>query len=228
LGYEITREKANQCMDTFKESWKVTFGTIGLLVGAWFCSLLLPVFLLAIGTGLGALLDHVAGHRGSGIFTLLGMVVPGLLIGCLYGGRMRIVLGVVDQRGPKFSELLLPIPLMINTCIAFVISTAAVGLGSMALVLPGAFLYVKLQLAPFFILDHDVGFMTALKMSWKETGPIFIQLALLDLIFFVLSWVTGFTFVGPFLILIVSEVAAAIVYRKWLGANQTPAITVEE
>jgi hypothetical protein len=230
MGYEITKEKTEQCMATFKESWTVSLQNALILVGGWFFSLLLPVLYLGLGVTIATLIEKLLFHmRGPGILTLVGLLLPGVAIGCLYGGRMHIVLGVVDNAKPKLSYLLLPARTMMQALVVLVICTTAVGLGGMCMILPGAFLYVRLQMAGYYVVDQDMDAISAIKKSWQATGPIFIQLALLDLIFFILSSVSGFTGVGPFIVLIVSEVAAGLVYRKWvMGAEQVPLIEPAE
>lgn len=227
MGYEITKDKAVYAVETLKQSGTVTVQNIVPLLLAWLVSLAGPVVLLAIMAPIGALIDHAMGFRTAGLGTLIGLVVPGLMIGGFYAGWIYVSLKAA--RGIKIhkEDVIRPLDQMLSAFAVLVITTVICGLLSFTVVIP-AFLFLKWQLAPYYIVDKGLGPIQALKQSWNDTNAFFIQLAILDLIFFGIQALLGFTIIIPFLAHIALSVATAIVYDQWLGnAGQTKLTKVQ-
>lgn len=219
----MMKRRAIYAFDTFKQSWLMSFAQFFPLCGAWIASLAGPVFLLAMGVLFGALIDNMVFHtHGPGFITFLGTVIPGLLIGWLWGGWIYISLKVARGLPVHFGDLFRPAQQIVSTFILLIISTTLIGLGTMIFVLPGAFLFLKWQLAPYYVVDRNYGPIQALKQSWNDTNVLLLPLAILDLMFVGLQTVTSATIVGPFLCHIALAVATAIVYNVWLTDEKNP------
>lgn len=215
MGYEITKDKAVYAVDTLKQSATLTLQNIMPLLLAWVVSLAGPVVLLAIMAPVGALIDHALGFRTAGLGTLVGLLIPGVMIGGFYAGWIYVCLKA--SRGQRITkeDMFRPLDQMLSAFAVLVITTVCCGLLSFTVVIP-AFLFLKWQLAPYYIVDRGLGPIQALKQSWSDTNPIFIQLAILDLILFAAQFALGFTIFIPIFVHLALSVASAIVYTRWL------------
>ncbi|MBZ0185539.1 MAG: hypothetical protein K8F91_04740 [Candidatus Obscuribacterales bacterium] len=223
MEIQLVKERTVYALGTFSQSWVCCFKEFFPLFGAWFVSTFMPVVFLVITVALGLGLDMgVIGKEGPGWWTLLGLVIPGVLIGCFYAGWIYVALKVARGIPVKPTDIFRPLNQALNSLFAVCIIVSAVSIGLMFFVLPGAMLFLRLQLAPFFIVDQNMGAIEAIKRSWEETRRMFVPLALLDLMFYGLGLVTTSVIFGPFLCNMGLTVATALVYAKWLTDENHP------
>jgi len=225
MGYEVStglmKQRATYALATLRDSWVLGAQQFLPLLGAWALSLGVPVAILLFGTFGGLLIDHALGFKNGGFVTLAMLLLPGFLIGGLYAGWALISLKVARGMPCKISDLVRPLPQALSGLAVLCITSIFIGLGSF-LVIPGALLFLKWQLAPYYIVDRGYGPMQALRQSWHDTDRIFIPLAILDLIFVGISALAGFTIIGPIACHMALAVASALVYSRWLTDESNP------
>jgi hypothetical protein len=223
MGTDLTlvKDRAFYALDTLKESWLLTAKRFFPLFLSWALSLGFPVALIIFGGIAGGIADHMAGSRTAGFFTLIGLLIPGALIGWMWAGWNLICLKVARGIDTRMSDLIRPLPQILSAFVVLVISTICIGALSW-LVIPGALLFLKWQLAPFYIVDRNYGPFQAMKASWHDTDRVFIPLALLDLAFVGLSMASTPLIFGPILCTLAMGVASAIVYNAWLADESHP------
>lgn len=221
MGTELIKARAIYAVDTLKETAILTFQQFFPLLLGWFMSLGGPVVLLGILAFVCAMLDHMVFHTKNSWFTLLGLVVPGVLIGWLYAGWILITLKVARKLPIRMGDLLRPLPVVLNCLGVLLITTIAMGLTSW-LVIVAPLLFLKWQLAPYFVIDRGFGPIQALKQSWRDTDRIFAPLAIANLAIYGVMLLSTPTFVGPIICHIMSGVLSALVYTRWLTDENNP------
>lgn len=221
MEYQLIKSRTTYALGTVKDAWVLCFHEFFPLFIAWAASLAGPVLLLGLGVVVGGVADRMMGFKHAAWGTLGGLLVPGLLIGWLWAGWIYVSLKVARSVPVKFSDIFRPLGQTLSAFVVLVISSTLIGLLSF-LVIPGALLFLKWQLAPYYIVDRGYGPIKALKQSWEDTKTIFIPLVLLDLIFFGLHTASAVTVFGPFLCHMALAVATAVVYSKWLIDDNNP------
>ena len=225
MKFELTdvKEHSFYALETLKDSWVLTAKQFFPLFIGWFLTLGGPLLAACILSALGFGIDKVVFHLPKGgLFTVFGLMVGVFAIGGFWAGWAKIALKVVRGIPTKMGDVLCSPGQMLSGLIALSLSTIAIGLTSW-LVIPGALLFLKWQLTPYYIVDQNCGPIEALKRSWHATdNAIFIPLAVLDLIFFGLSTASGCLIVGPIICHMALAVASALVYTRWLTDEHAP------
>ena len=219
-----TKERVFYALGTLKDSWVLTIRRFFPLFLSWALSLFFPFVLLALGLFFGLMADHMA-DREVGIWTLSGLLVPGALIGWMWAGWNLVCLKVARGIEVRWTDLFRPVSQILSALVVLVLSSTCISLLSL-LVVPGALLFLKWQLAPFYIVDRNYGPIQALNASWRDTDRVFVPLALLDLAFFGLNTVTAPLVFGPVLCCLAMGVASALVFNKWLADEAHPDLKV--
>jgi hypothetical protein len=221
MGNELIKARAIYAVDTIRETAVLSFQQFFPLLIGWFVSLGGPVALLAFGAIVGAILDKMVFHTKAGGFTLIGLLIPGLLIGWFYGGWALLTLKVARRLPISVKDLFRPIPVILNCLAVLVITTICMGLtGWLVIVAP--LLFLKWQLAPYYVIDRGYGPIQALKQSWHDTNRVFAPLALADLMLYGAMMLSTPTIVGPIICHMLSGVLSALVYSKWLTDENNP------
>lgn len=206
-------------LDVLKDSFCLGLKQFFPLLGAWFFSLGGPVFLLGVGVVVGQIIDRLHGYRQAGPATLVGLIVPGLIIGCCWAGWTYVTLKIARGLPVKVSDVVRPINQVFSGLAVLLISTPLIGIGLM-LVIPGALLFMKWQLAPYYVVDQNYGPIRALKQSWRDTDRLFVPFGILDLMFAGLHAASGVTIIGPIFCHMALGVASALVYTKWVQNDE--------
>ena len=201
-------------LDVLKNSGNLLLQNFFPLLFGWALSLGLPVAILLTGVLVGRIVDQIAIHK-AGYATLVGLLIPGLLISAFWTGWNKITLKVARAERVRFSDIWCTIPQMLSGVVALVITSSLIGIGT-SLVIPGALLFLRWQLVPYYIVDQGDNPFRALSRSWHDTSRIFIPLGLLNLVFLGLHTVSAATIVGPLICHMMLGVASAIVYDKWV------------
>lgn len=221
MGTELMKRRAIYAAETLRDSAVLTFKQFFPLLGAWALTVAVPVGVLFFGIMAAMMADRMAGFREGGFATLAVLVSGIAVLGALFAGWIVISLKVARGLACKMSDLIRPVPQIMSAFVVLLITTSLVGIGSF-LIIPGALLFLKWQLAPYYVVDRGYGPIQALKQSWSDTDRIFWPLAILDLIFLGLSSASGFTLIGPAICNMALAVASAIVYNKWLTDENNP------
>lgn len=222
MANELIKARAVYAVDTLKQTAVLSFHQFFPLLLGWAISLGGPVFVIIISGIIGGILDHAIFHaRGPGLCTLVGLLTGGALIGGFYAGWIVMTLKVARGLPIKVSDILRPLPQIINTGIVLVITTICMGLLG-PLVIAAPLLFLKWQLAPYYVVDRGYGPIQALRQSWHDTNRLFAPLAIADLIIYGLMMVSTAVIVGPIICHMLSGVLSAIVYNKWLTDENNP------
>lgn len=227
MELEVVKKTGNYTMEVMKQSGLLSVRQFFPLLVAWALTLLGPLCLGGVSVILGLIADKLMGFQHPAWATLLGLVVPVLLIGWFWAGWIYVTLKIARGLSPRFTDLFRPVSQSCSAFLVLIITTVAIGLGLMCFVLPGAYLFLKWQLAPYYIVDRDYGPIQALGQSWKDTDRLFAPMSVLDLAFWVLQTAVGPTVVGPFLCFMWQGVSTGLVYNNWLVDEDVISITDE-
>ena len=206
-------------LELLKESGTLSLQQAFPLVGAWAVSLFGPVVLMGVGALVGLFIDKMIFHtKDAGPASLLGLLIPGLLIGGFYAGWIYITLKIARRDKVHIGFIVRPLSQMLSGAGVLILSTIATALPSFTMigVVLSPVIFLKFQLAPYFVVDQGLGPIQAMKRSWIETNRIWIPLAILDLCFLGVSTALGFTLIVPFAVFMIQSVATALVYMRWV------------
>jgi uncharacterized membrane protein len=225
MELEVVKKAGIHSFEVFKQAWLLGARKFIPLVIAWFLTLPLPLFIGAVLFLLGLMADRLMGAHGPGWATVLASAVLLIMIGWCWAGWNYVCLKIARGISPRFSDLFRPVSQCSSGFLALMVTSVAIGLGMMCFVLPGAYLFLKFQFTPFYIVDRDMGPLEAMKQSWRDTDQLFVPLALMDLMFWSLHFISGAIFIGPFLCFMAHQVANAIAFNKWLADEEVSTIT---
>lgn len=222
LNLTLAKRRTTYAIATFCDTWVVSVRRFFPLFLAWGVSGALPVAILIVTVILGGVFDWKAGFGHPAWGTVVGMLIPAIFIGGLWAGWNYIALKVVRGIPVKASDIFRPLNQTLSALVALAISSVLIGLGTMLFVIPGALLFMRFQLAAFYIVDRNYGPIRALKQSWDDTERVFVQLGLLDLMMLGVATLSAPLVFGPLMAHIASTVASAEVYSKWLTDENNP------
>ena len=222
MGTELIKARAVYAIGTLKETAVLSFHQFFPLLLGWAISLGGPVFLLLVSGIVGGILDHSLLHaHGPSIFTLAGLLTGGALIGGFYAGWILLTLKVARGLPIRVSDIIRPLPQILSAGVVLVITTICMGILS-PLVIASPLLFLKWQLAPYYVIDRGYGPIQALRQSWHDTNRLFAPLALADLIVYGLMMLSAPLIFGPIICHMLSGVLSALVYNKWLTDENNP------
>lgn len=221
LKLELIKQRSTYAVETFLESWMVGAKKFFPLMGAWAITLLLPVIFMIIGVFVGLAIDFVIGFKKGGLFTLLGLLIPGALMGWLWPGWMYVCLKIARGVDVKMTDVFRPISVAFSGIVSLAITSVLISIGSI-LVIPGALLFLKWQLVPFYIVDKGYGPIQAMQQSWHDTDRLFFTLGIMDLLFVGVFMLVSPTVFGPLIMHMGFSMASALVYHKWLTDDNHP------
>lgn len=221
MKLELVKKRSVYALDTFVDSWVLGAKKFFPLLGAWAICLFVPVVLLVLGVLGGLALDALNGFHRGGLFTLIGLLIPGVMIGWMWAGWNYVCLKIARGIPVKMTDVFRPLPEALSGLAALSITSVLIGLG-MIFVVPGVLLYLKWQLVPFYIVDRKYGPIKAMKQSWKDTDRLFITLGLMDLLFAGVFMLISATVFGPLALAMAFTMASALVYHNWLTDNDHP------
>lgn len=221
MKLDLVKKRSTYALDTFVDSWVLGARQFFPLLGAWAITLLVPVILMVVGVACGLGIDALNGFHKGGLFTLIGLLVPGLMIGWMWPGWMYVCLKLARGIPVKFTDVFRPLPEAISGIVALSITSVLIGLG-MFFVVPGVLLFMKWQLVPFYIVDRKYGPIKAMKQSWHDTDRLFFTLGMMDLLFAGVFTLISATVFGPLALSMAFSMASAMVYHKWLTDNDHP------
>ena len=156
--------------EVFGTSWKHTKSQIWVLVG------------LFIGFSILSMIVTLFGMPAQG--SIVGRVIVqivSLLISCIFMlGYVKNIFQALDGEEPQFSAYGQQSRKIITYLIANILFSIAVCIGMVLLIIPGIYLYLRLQFFTAFIVEEDCGIIESLKKSWNmtqgQTLPLFLLL----------------------------------------------------
>ena len=156
--------------EVFGTSWKYTKSQIWVLVG------------LFIGFSILSMIVTLFGMPAQG--SIVGRVIVqivSLLISCIFMlGYVKNIFQALDGEEPQFSAYGQQSRKIITYLIANILFSIAVCIGTVLLIIPGIYLYLRLQFFTAFIVEEDCGIIESLQKSWNmtqgQTLPLFLLL----------------------------------------------------
>ena len=156
--------------EVFGTSWKHTKSQIWVLVG------------LFIGFSILSMIVTLLGMPAQG--SIVGRVIVqivSLLISCIFMlGYVKNIFQALDGEEPQFSAYGQQSRKIITYLIANILFSIAVCIGTVLLIIPGIYLYLRLQFFTAFIVEEDCGIIESLQKSWNmtqgQTLPLFLLL----------------------------------------------------
>ena len=156
--------------EVFGTSWKHTKSQIWVLVG------------LFIGFSILSMIVTLFGMPAQG--SIVGRVIVqivSLLISCIFMlGYVKNIFQALDGEEPQFSAYGQQSRKIITYLIANILFSIAVCIGTVLLIIPGIYLYLRLQFFTAFIVEEDCGIIESLQKSWNmtqgQTLPLFLLL----------------------------------------------------
>lgn len=156
--------------EVFGTSWKHTKSQIWVLIG------------LFIGFSILSMIVTLFGMPAQG--SIVGRVIVqivSLLISCIFMlGYVKNIFQALDGEEPQFSAYGQQSRKIITYLIANILFSIAVCIGMVLLIIPGIYLYLRLQFFTAFIVEEDCGIIESLQKSWNmtqgQTLPLFLLL----------------------------------------------------
>lgn len=145
------------------------------------------------------------------------------IIGAVLGiivtlGLIKISLNFCDNIKGEISVLFSQYRLFFIFLFGVILYNLAVLAGLILLVIPGAYLAIRLQFYRYFIVDKRSRITESLKKSWEITRGSFWNLFLFGLLMVLINMAGALVFlIGLFATVPTTLVAVAFVYRKLLG-----------
>ena len=182
--------------EVFGTSWKHTKSQIWVLVG------------LFIGFSILSMIVTLFGMPAQG--SIVGRVIVqivSLLISCIFMlGYVKNIFQALDGEEPQFSAYGQQSRKIITYLIANILFSIAVCIGMVLLIIPGIYLYLRLQFFTAFIVEEDCGIIESLQKSWNMTQGQTLPLFLL------LRTMIGTAIVGCILFFVGFFVAVPLIY----------------
>lgn len=145
--------------EVFGTSWKHTKSQIWVLVG------------LFIGFSILSMIVTLFGMPAQG--SIVGRVIVqivSLLISCIFMlGYVKNIFQALDGEEPQFSAYGQQSRKIITYLIANILFSIAVCIGTVLLIIPGIYLYLRLQFFTAFIVEENCGIIESLQKSWNMT-----------------------------------------------------------
>jgi len=192
----------------FKESSQAVRRNLGLFV--FLSSVAIIDLAWQIGTNIkdkthgspwGTIISNsFAGGHGDGLGTGSGFLSVILFILAIILGLMTVILSVraVHQKNVRFADVWADFKrLWLRLIGVEILSILLIGFSFVLLIIPGILVLPRLILAPYLLVDQDVGAMEALNRSWDMTKGYFGAIWLVVLFGLVLSLPSVIPIVGP-------------------------------
>jgi uncharacterized membrane protein len=144
---------------------------------------------------------------------LISSLIIVLFFVCFDLGLKRIALDLYDRNTSNVKCLFEGYPFILYGLIGWALYCLAVWAGFMLFVIPGFILLLRLAFFPFYILDKNVGPVTALQMSYRATQNHFWMIFAFWSALKIISSICMLSFVGIVLTWPLSTLAYAYVYR---------------
>jgi uncharacterized membrane protein len=126
------------------------------------------VLITAVVVGGTQMVVSLIAERAGGAGASLNILVT-ILQALVSMGWINIMLKYTRGENAEYGDLFQPISQFLSFLVAYVIYGVAVVVGMIFLVIPGLILGLRLQFAPFFVVDQQCGPIEALGKSWNAT-----------------------------------------------------------
>ena len=184
---------------------------VGLFIGIFIISLVISLLLMP---AMQSLTGQIIGQ----LITTIISLVFGL-------GYLKNLFQTLDWDEPQFSAYGQQAGKILTYFLASIICGVLVALGTILLIIPGIYLYLRLQFFMCFIVEEDAGIIDSLKRSWVITDGQILPLLLLLLAMIGIS-ILGIILlgIGMFVALPLVMLMQCVVFRKL----NSPVTNIEE
>ena len=184
--------------------WAKTKENLGLLI-----SIMLLCVIISILAGVPMNMLSSTSILRPGMRLIAALVNWGLMLGLFH-----VCFKIADGREASFSDFFEPLPLYPQFVIALFLSSLAVGIGIMLLVIPGLFLITVLFFTPAVVVDQHPGAIDALKRSYALTSGVRLHVFLLFIALALVNAVGAvFCGIGLIVTIPITNLALIHVYR---------------
>ena len=191
--------------------WQTTWANLGFLVG--FTVLMgiiqyLPSFIPQSVQQQNPILSFVITIISWVISTITGI------------GYLKIGLRIANGEKGELSDLYSQWPLFLRfVCVSLLSGLAVIG-GCLLLIIPGIILAIRLQFAPYLLIDKNTGIRESLNKSWKMTKGVTLKLMAFGLVGCLII-LAGFLclIVGLLVAAPVTLLASVYVYKKIVSVS---------
>lgn len=187
--------------DSFSHGWEV--------MKTYFLHLFLVVIVLGIIDGPVKFISD-DGHM-SGLEALLAIIALAyylLFVPIIkWGGKLMFLQAVRNER-PAMETLMIGFKNYLNIILAHLLRAAIIGLGCVALLIPGIIFACRLAFVPYLVMDKNLDPITAVEESWRLTRGYGWTI-------FVMAIASFFIAILGLALMLVGIIPAAI----WIGAS---------
>lgn len=137
-------------------------------------------------------------------------------------GFIKIMLRLVQDKYVEVTDMFNNFRPFLSYFVASFLYGIATALGLLLLIVPGVFFAIRFQFYPYFILEKDASYFSALQKSYNLSQNLTLELLLLGIIVIALN-VAGILFFGVGVIFTypLTTMATAIVYKSLIEEGQT-------
>lgn len=136
-------------------------------------------------------------------------------------GWIAICLKICKAEAAPFSEFFSNFNKLPNFLLVHLILGIAISLGFLLLVAPGVYLSVRLCLAPYLVMDREIGAIEAIQESWRLSDGIAMKIFLAGVAFVVANIVVSFVpligSIAQFFVIGYYDLLLAAIYRDKNG-----------
>jgi hypothetical protein len=139
-------------------------------------------------------------------------------------GMLNLQLRVLDGKTIETRDLFAPFNSILNYACAGLLYVLMVGAGIICFIVPGIFLAIKFQFYGYFIVEHKMGPLEALRASSAITDGAKMDLFLFNVVLSLINTAGALIlFIGSFFSWIITGIASADVYRQLV--RNTPSMS---
>jgi hypothetical protein len=197
--------------ESLKFGWKIAVNNIGFFV------------VMLLGTILLMIIPQILSSSDIGVVAAIGSILS-FLVGLVVGlGYIKVSLKFLDGAEASYRDFIPTKQQFLAFLIASVICAVIVGVGFIALIIPGVILGILLAVSvrffPYYIIEKNMGGVESLKASWEVTKGSRMHIFKLLVVQFLIIIAGGALIgVGLFLAIPVVLMSQAFVYRKLIAS----------
>lgn len=216
-------EKKFSKKEALQFGWQITKQNLGFFIGL----LIVAWLIFIVPDAISAISDLLKKENSPfvSIVTIIAFIVAiiGEILGIIVSlGLIKISLNFCDNLKSKITDIFSQYRLFFRYFFASILYFLIVVFGILLLIIPGIYLYIRLQFYDYFIVDKKSGIIESLKRSWAITQGNVWNLFLFDLLLVLINLLGALLLiVGLFATVPTSMVARAFVYRKLLTQSET-------
>ena len=203
--------------DVLRSSWETFKGNPVLFVGLTLISFIISAIAGSIDNTLGAPSPLGGGFR---VHTSIFSFLAGAFISM---GAINVALKSITGEKAEFGDFFAVYPLYLIFLISDFLFSVAVGIGTILLIIPGIYLFIRLQFFGYYIVDKNASgtdaIIESLQKSWELTRGMAGKVFLLDLALLGLIILGAIPLgLGLFIVFPLIALAYAYVYRRIEGS----------